>query len=160
MNKLIFLTAIIPVLMLTVPNVYASGISTSDFAEHPERYCINYEDDPRCQEVDICDDEGEITSEHLFCTGGAVRYESSKGCPDGYHNEEGNDLGLCYDNDLGCQLVDELILNEDKTTCVEYKVDCEYNQDHPLCNGEERTDGIKVCNQPDHPGYKFCNGEN
>ena len=41
--------------------------------------------------------------------------------------------------------------------CREYAIDCDLNEDHPLCNGEERTDGIKVCDEPDHPGYKFCN---
>ena len=37
--------------------------------------------------------------------------------------------------------------------CREYAIDCDLNEDHPLCNGEERTDGIKVCDEPDHPGY-------
>ena len=40
---------------------------------------------------------------------------------------------------------------------MEYKLDCDLNEDHPLCNGVERSDGIKVCDEPDHPGYKFCN---
>ena len=43
--------------------------------------------------------------------------------------------------------------------CSEYKINCNLNEDHPFCNGEERTDGIKVCDQPDHPAYKFCKGE-
>ena len=47
--------------------------------------------------------------------------------------------------------------NAEGHSCVEYKLDCKLNQDHPLCNGVERSDGIQVCDQPDHPGYKFCN---
>lgn len=47
--------------------------------------------------------------------------------------------------------------NDYSDSCIEYKIDCDLNEDHPLCNGEERTDGIKVCDQPDNPGYKFCN---
>ena len=35
-------------------------------------------------------------------------------------------------------------------------MDCDLNENNPLCNGEERTDGITVCDKPDHPGYKFC----
>ena len=28
-----------------------------------------------------------------------------------------------------------------------------------LCNGQERSDGILVCDQPDHPGYKFSKAD-
>lgn len=27
----------------------------------------------------------------------------------------------------------------------------------PVCNGQARTDGITICDQPEHPGYKYCN---
>ena len=37
-----------------------------------------------------------------------------------------------------------------------YKLDCDLNEDHPLCNGVERTDGVNVCDEPDHPGYSFA----
>lgn len=76
-------------------------------------------------------------------------------CPDGYHSVEDDETGQCYSNDEGCEY-DDMIFTEDKTGCVEYKISCDVNPNHPLCNGEERTDGIKVCDEPDHPGYKYC----
>jgi hypothetical protein len=106
----------------TVMNVNASGLSScndpetqvcEDRNEHPERYCIQYEEDEWCDQVDICDDEGEITSKDQFCTGEAVS-SGPEGCPDGYHSVEDDETGQCYDNDLGCQY-DDLIFNEDKT---------------------------------------------
>ena len=48
-------------------DVNASGLGESDFPEHPEAYCILDEENPLCENVDICDDEGEITSEDQFC---------------------------------------------------------------------------------------------
>jgi hypothetical protein len=46
-----------------------------------------------------------------------------------------------------------MILTQSENTggdiCVDYKVNCDLNEDHKLCNGEERTDGITVCDQPE-----------
>ena len=150
------------ILTVAIPmNVNASGLSESDFPEHPEAYCILNEDYSPCANVDICDDEGEITSEDQFCTGEAVRnlpYPPG-GCPEDYHGIEDDETGQCYSDDIECP--EGTIMKEfDRAEghgCSEYKINCDLNENHPLCNGEERTDGIKVCDQPDHPGYKFCN---
>jgi hypothetical protein len=47
------------------------------------------------ESVDICDDEGDVTSEDDFCTGDAVRSIPDKGCPEGYHGIEGDESGQC-----------------------------------------------------------------
>jgi hypothetical protein len=102
--------------LLTIPlaaDVNASGfgrceegeITSSDCeqrAEHPETYCITIEEDPFCDDVDICDDEGDITSDHDFCTGDAVRTKPGEGCPEDTHVIEGDERGLCYLNDIPC----------------------------------------------------------
>jgi hypothetical protein len=82
-------------------------------------------------------------------------------CPEGYHNVDEGESGQCYSNGEECQ--DTMIFEganksegDLSDSCVEYKIDCDLNEGHPLCNGEERTDGVGVCDEPDHPGYKFC----
>jgi hypothetical protein len=82
-------------------------------------------------------------------------------CPKGYHNIDEDETGQCYPNSEECE--ENYIFEKanasnpkDSDSCVEYKLDCELNEANPLCNGEEREDGIMVCDQPDHPGYKFC----
>ena len=80
------------------------------------------------------------------------------GCPEGYHSTEDDETGQCYPNKDGCENETD-ILTEDGKNCLIYKLDCDLNEDHPLCNGVERTDGVNVCDEPDHPGYKFCNDE-
>jgi hypothetical protein len=84
-------------------------------------------------------------------------------CPVGYHNVDEDETGQCYSNKEDCNDEFGYILEKanasdvkDSDSCVEYKLDCEYNEGNPLCNGEERTDGITVCDQPDHPGFKYC----
>jgi|SRR5919106_1071754 hypothetical protein len=47
--------------------------SCKKWATHPEEYCKINEEDPFCDDVDICDDEGDATSEDMFCTSDAVR---------------------------------------------------------------------------------------
>lgn len=124
--------------------------------------CINQiEEDDFCNNIDICDDEGEITSNDKFCKGEAIRdlSEDPWNCPVGYHWIEDDESGLCYTNDKECKY-DTLIFNEDKTGCLEYKIDCDFNENNPLCNGQEITDGIKVCDDPSHPGYRFCKDNN
>jgi hypothetical protein len=83
-------------------------------------------------------------------------------CPEGFHSTEDDESGLCYTNVGGCEY-EGMVMTEIKTgngdACLEYQIDCDINENHLLCNGEERTDGIKVCDQPDHPGYKYCNGD-
>jgi len=83
-------------------------------------------------------------------------------CPEGYHSSEADETGQCIENqgELGCEY-DDMILTQNENTggdiCIEFKIECERNENHRLCNGEERTDGIKICDQPDHPAYRFCN---
>jgi hypothetical protein len=85
-------------------------------------------------------------------------------CPVGYHTVDEDETGQCYSNEEECP--EWAVLQKAQggrdwsDSCIEYKVQCEYNEDHPLCNGKERTDGIKVCDQPDHPGFKYCNDNN
>ena len=99
--------------------------------------------------------EGFATNEDDYCFP-----LHSDGCPEGYHTTEDNETGQCYptEGDTGCEEETD-ILSEDGKNCRTYKLDCDLNEDNPLCNGEERTDGLTVCDEPDHPGYKFCNDE-
>jgi hypothetical protein len=77
-------------------------------------------------------------------------------CPEGSHGVEDDETSQCYPDGVPCP--DDMIMTEDDDRgCVEYRISCDANPNHPLCNGEERSDGIMVCDQPDHPGYKFCN---
>ena len=85
-------------------------------------------------------------------------------CPAGYHNIDEDETGQCYSNKEECyenQILQKANASDirDSDSCVDYKLNCEYNEDNPLCNGEERTDGIMVCDKPDHPGFKYCTKE-
>jgi hypothetical protein len=130
-NSIILLLAIIG---LTIPimNVEASGFTVcneetgagcDERAKYPETYCIAVEQDPFCENVDICDDEGEVTSEDDFCTGDAVRSVPGEGCPEGYHTFEGDETGQCYSNDLPCSENDYKILQETPNYPGEYYCD-------------------------------------
>ena len=86
-------------------------------------------------------------------------------CPQDYHTIEDDETGQCYPNEEdkreeGCPewaVFEEAKGGRDLSdSCVEYKIQCEYNEDHVLCNGQERSDGIKVCDKPEHPGFKYC----
>jgi hypothetical protein len=86
------------------------------------------------------------------------------GVREGYHSVEDDETGLCYPNDEECpdnMIFEEAKIEEDdfSDSCLVYKWDCDLNEDHPLCNGEIRIDGVNVCDEPDHPVYKFCNGD-
>jgi hypothetical protein len=102
--------ALVLTISLVPINVNASGFgrcseeSTSSCEQrdrHHESYCIAIEDDLFCDDVDICDDEGDVTSEDQFCTGEAVR-TTGEGCPEDTHVIEGDESGLCYSNDVPC----------------------------------------------------------
>ena len=101
------MTLLTSTIAAAIPYVYTSGLGRSDFAEHPERYCMSYGDDPDqdlCEDVDICDEEGEITPDNDFCTGKAVRnlLYSPGGCPEGFHSTEDDESGLCYPDTEPC----------------------------------------------------------
>ena len=155
------------VLLLPVGNVLAS--SDSDFtgdnfkAYKSDRPAINEDFDP--------DESCHFDVYQLKCIPGANQ-ECPEGfgnnddstcfpstdCPKDYHWTEDDETGQCYPNDKGCEY-DGYTFTEDKKGCVQYKMDCDLNENNPLCNGEERTDGITVCDEPDHPGYKFCKSD-
>jgi hypothetical protein len=40
--------------------------------------------------------------------------------------------------------------------CASYRVDCDENPTNVYCTGQRRTDGLQRCDEPEHPGYKFC----
>jgi len=44
--------------------------------------------------------------------------------------------------------------------CAQYRVDCDENPTNVYCTGQRRTDGLQRCDEPEHPGYKFCNRDN
>ena len=94
-----------------------------DRSNHPEAYCLNYDQDPWCNQVNICDDEGEITSKDMFCTGEAARIVSGVGCPKGFHVIEGDESGLCYINSMPCPETDYKILQETPSYPGEYYCD-------------------------------------
>ena len=106
---IIVVAALVLTISLVPINVNASGFgrctetSTSGCEErdrHPESYCLTIEEDPFCDDIDICDDEGEINSTDMFCTGQAVRMNGS--CPEGFHDIEGDESGLYVcDYDIG-----------------------------------------------------------
>jgi hypothetical protein len=73
-----------------------------DRSNHPEEYCIHYQEVPWCDKVNICDDEGEITSNDQFFTGEAVRDLPSRHCPVDTHSIEGDESGQCYRNHVPC----------------------------------------------------------
>jgi hypothetical protein len=101
-----------------------------DRSNHPEEYCIKYEEDEWCDQVDICDDEGEITSKDLFCTGEAVSYDAYEGCPEGYHEEEDDESGQCYRNDVPCR---EGMITTDENDCRAKYSFCPSRSDHSDC---------------------------
>lgn len=123
--KYVVIRALIATLRMSrvATNVNASGFGRCDEDmpestncrmrdEHPESYCITIEEDPFCDGVDICDDEGDITSNHDFCTGDAVRTIPGVGCPEDTHVIEGDERGLCYLNDVPCPKGNYKILQE------------------------------------------------
>ncbi|MGH9987663.1 MAG: hypothetical protein ACRD8W_27290 [Nitrososphaeraceae archaeon] len=106
MNKLIFLSLSIPVLMLLVPNVFASDFSSHNQRDRP---AINPDFDPdescdldayqlRCipgSEQDCHDIEGFAQNEDYTC-------HLSGECQEGYHGTDDDETGQCYPNSEGC----------------------------------------------------------
>jgi hypothetical protein len=120
MNKLIFL-GLIPVLMPTVPNVYAS-----EYVRQADRPAINPDFDP--------DESCRFDAFQGKCTLGAeqecpdgfggnqygtcfpVNKEGYMDCPEGTHSIEGDETGQCYPNDEQCW--HGTMMNEEHTECI------------------------------------------
>lgn len=177
MNKLVFLSLSIPIFLLLVPNVYTNNDSefTGDNfkARQDDRPAINPDFDP--------DESCLFDTYQARCIPGSDQ-ECPEGlggsnddqtcvpehdrCPEGYHSTQDDETGQCHPNDDegegvgGCEY-EGMILTQSENTggdiCIDYKIDCNLNEDHVLCNGVERTDGLQICYEPDHPAYKFCN---
>lgn len=80
------------------------------------------------------------------------------GCPKGYYGVEDDESGLCYDDGLGCPegMIMKPFENVPGHGSVDFKINRDLNQDHPLCNGQKRIDGLLIYDKPDLPAYKFC----
>lgn len=89
---------------------------------HPESYCIAIEDDPFCDNVNICDDEGDESREDQFCTGEAVR-TTAEGCPQDTHVIEGGETGICYSNGVPCPEGDYKISQSNPSYTDQYYCD-------------------------------------
>lgn len=164
------IVALIILVAIPISNVFASDF----IASQRDRPTINPDFDPDedClfdAYLDKC-----VPGSSQECPDGFGSNEDStcipkhneEGCPEGYHSTEGDETGQCYPNggefNGGCEY--DMLLTKSKFTgadiCVDYRVNCDLNPDHKLCNGEERSDGLQICDKPDHPGYKFCFEDN
>lgn len=102
-----------------------------DRNDNPESFCVNYQ-----QYTDFCEIIGEI-------------------CDDG---KSSNDIDStdpeCTDQDEDCP---KNYVRYDEY-CAQYRADCDIVGEYNVsCNGKQRTDGLLRCDEPSHPGYKFCN---
>ena len=101
-----------------------------DRNDNPESFCANYgaQYSKFCELIEpICDDS------------------------EGVNNIDSTDPE-CTDEDLPCP--ENFVRNGEY--CTQYKVDCDENPTNVYCTGQRRTDGLQRCDEPDHPGYKFC----
>jgi hypothetical protein len=101
--------------------------SCYDRNDDPEEFCVN-----NPQYTDFCEIIGEICDDEgqIKSTDPECTEEDSP-CPENYvrYNEY----------------------------CAQYRVDCDENPTNVYCSGQRGTDGLLRCDEPDHPGYKFCN---
>ena len=90
---------------------------------------VNYQDGKWnfCENANICDDEGSISSTDPECT------EKGSPYPENY---------IRYSD-----------------YCPRYRADCDANPTNVYCDGLRRSDGLTICDKPDHPGYKFCRSD-
>lgn len=106
---------------------------TADRNDNPESFCANHGAQyPKfCEIIEpICDDpkgSNNIDSTDPYCT------DEGSPCPENYVR-----------NGKYCSLY--------RLDCDDLNVANSYK-----CNGRERTDRLLRCDEPDHPGYKFCN---
>jgi hypothetical protein len=107
--------------------------SCYDRNDNPESFCVNHQ-----QYTKFCEIIGPI------CTGEDVTNAISSTDPE--CTEEGSP---CPD--------DYIRYGE---YCARHRTDCISNYASDLCNGKERSDGLLRCDEPDHPGYKFCENNN
>ena len=76
--------------------------------------------------------------------GSFIPLEEGGGCPEGTHTVEDDESGQVIER---IYHVLKILLEMKIWTKKEL----------PVCNGQARTDGITICDQPEHPGYKYCN---
>ena len=103
-----------------------------DRNDNPESFCANYgaQYSKFCELIEpMCDDS------------------------EGVNNIDRQIQSECTDEDLPCP--ENFVRNREY--CTQYKVDCDENPTNVYCTGQRRTDGLQRCDEPDHPGYKFCN---
>ncbi len=155
-NKLIFLGLIIPVLMLLLPNAYASDFSSHNQRDRP---AINPDFDPdqscnfdayqlKCipgSEQDCYDIEGFAQNEDYTC-------HVSGPCPEGYHGRDDDETGQCYPDSEGCEWDGYVMLEREDgkgNTCSVLYL---------LCDQEEHKEEeycIEYCNEgPNRMGCK------
>ena len=160
----IIVAAILALLTISIPNVYASGPSVSDFTiENQEEMCIYFGDSDEmkdlCDWVNPCDDTGDVNNTAKFCTGEAVRDMPSElggGCPEGFHVREDDETGMCYDNKLGCEW-EGLVFTNDKKGCVEDDT-CEYGSSFgKLCESKQTFCSTMDLNREYVREYCFSN---
>ena len=105
-----------------------------DRNDNPEEFCVNHQQYTTFCEVigDICDDNKTINA--ISSTDPECPNENSP-CPENYVRYNG-------------------------ILCKGYRVDCDESPTNVYCTGQRRTDGLQRCDEPEHPGYKFCNRDN
>lgn len=147
--------AIVPILMLLVPNVYASTNDTDDINKPLYRQIQdlivnpNFAPDYTClfdayqlhciqgEDQDCYDIEGFGNNEDDRC------FPMSMGewkCPEGYHGTDDDESGQCYPNDEGCEYDDYVLLTDRPDgrhdRCAYLGYICQEggeNSDHPEC---------------------------
>jgi hypothetical protein len=98
------------------------------------------------------------------------------GCSDGYHSTDDDETGQCYPNEEGC-LNDYILLTDrpdkgdrcaemnyecnseslQRFSCSpEFKINCEDNQKHYLCNGQRGINGTIYCDLLPHNVTSMC----
>lgn len=96
---------------------------------------------------------GSTMSNHRYRSCGSfIPLEEGGGCPEGTHTVEDDESGQAIEriyHVLKILLEMKIVVNG--TSLIVTK------KELPVCNGQARTDGITICDQPEHPGYKYCN---
>lgn len=132
-----------------------TGQTCEDFKNHPEAYCIKDERNPLCENVDICEDEGEITSKGLYCSD-SISDDPYKGYPEGYHSVEDDESGQCYTNVRGCEYEDMMLVkskNSHGHSCFEIR-DC-----FKYPNSAHRIDKETYCKLSSNSLSDYCKRE-
>lgn len=163
-HKLIALFAIYPIfLILLAPYSYATkNVNSDDTMEN---------DIPPDGEGLFCDQRAQLTGSRI--------------APGGCYDRNDNPEEFCVNNPQYtkfCEIIgpicdDNVSINAISSTdpectpkdqscpenhvryneyCAQYRVDCDENPTNVYCSGQRRTDGLQRCDEPNHPGYRFC----